>query len=88
MDVMSLLTVNLIFAIGALYVLPALVVCMMFFSHIKHKHGYITYGDVIGVSIISLMPGVNMVVFATFMIEIMLTSEDNAIKKFLDKKAF
>lgn len=88
MDVMPFLTVNLIFAIGALYVLPALVVCMMFFSHIKHKQGYITYGNVIGVSIISLIPGFNIIVTAAFIIELIASGEWAEIKKFLDKKAF
>lgn len=85
---MDINSINMFLTICTFYVLPALIVGIRFFRHFKKKHGYITYGDVIGVSIIAVIPGVNISGAVVLIVDAIVSSEENVIKKFLDKKAF
>lgn len=71
-----------------LYFIPALLTMILFYAHIKNKYGFVTYGDVISVSVIAVVPVLNIAISGAFLIEMIASCEWIAFKKFLNKKAF
>lgn len=71
------------------YVLPAVIVSFSMLMYIKHKNTFVSIGEVLGVSLVSLTPALNIIISLIYIhgyIEIWY--RDSELRKFLNKKAF